>query len=77
MSVPTMSPPEWLRRLRAANELEAKILELGADKVAAFIAETVDGATLGAVPAAPAPAPATIIGNCQLVIPGSGVKAGV
>lgn len=39
--------------VRVADELEAKILELGADKVAAFIAETVVGATLGAVPAAP------------------------
>ncbi len=35
---------------RLAAELEAKILELGADQVAAFIAETVVGATLGAVP---------------------------
>ena len=35
---------------RLASELESKILELGADKVAAFIAETVVGATLGAVP---------------------------
>jgi adenosylmethionine-8-amino-7-oxononanoate aminotransferase len=39
--------------LRMANELEAKILELGRGNVAAFIAETVVGATLGAVPAAP------------------------
>ncbi len=39
--------------LRMANELEAKILELGPDNVAAFIAETVVGATLGAVTAAP------------------------
>jgi adenosylmethionine-8-amino-7-oxononanoate aminotransferase len=39
--------------LRMANELEAKIVELGADKVAAFIAETVVGATLGAVTATP------------------------
>ncbi len=39
--------------LRLANELETKILELGADKVAAFIAETVVGATLGAVAATP------------------------
>ena len=39
--------------LRMANELEAKILELGRDKVAAFIAETVVGATLGAVTATP------------------------
>ncbi len=35
---------------RLAGELESKILELGADQVAAFIAETVVGATLGAVP---------------------------
>ena len=33
-----------------ARELEAKILELGPGKVAAFVAETVVGATLGAVP---------------------------
>lgn len=39
--------------LRMANELEAKILELGRDNVAAFIAETVVGATLGAVTATP------------------------
>lgn len=36
---------------RAANELEEKILELGSDTVAAFIAEPVVGATAGAVPA--------------------------
>lgn len=35
---------------RLANELEQKILELGADQVAAFVAETVVGATAGAVP---------------------------
>ncbi len=35
---------------RAAGELEAKILELGTDTVAAFIAEPVVGATAGAVP---------------------------
>jgi len=39
--------------LRVANELEAKIQELGADTVAAFIAEPVGGATSGAVVAAP------------------------
>jgi adenosylmethionine-8-amino-7-oxononanoate aminotransferase len=39
--------------VRAAAELEAKILELGADNVIAFVAETVAGATLGAVPPAP------------------------
>ena len=38
---------------RMANQLESKILELGAEKVAAFIAEPVVGATMGAV-AAPA-----------------------
>ncbi len=36
---------------RAANFLEEKILELGADEVAAFVAEPVVGATTGAVPA--------------------------
>ena len=36
--------------LRVANELEAEILKLGAGNVAAFIAETVVGATAGAVP---------------------------
>ena len=36
---------------RAAGELETKILELGADTVAAFVAEPVVGATAGAVPA--------------------------
>jgi len=39
--------------LRVAGELEAKILELGPETVCAFVAETVVGATLGAVPAAP------------------------
>jgi adenosylmethionine-8-amino-7-oxononanoate aminotransferase len=38
---------------RMADELEAEIQRLGADKVAAFIAEPVVGATLGAVTAAP------------------------
>lgn len=38
---------------RVADELEAKIIELGAETVIAFIAETVVGATLGAVPAVP------------------------
>jgi adenosylmethionine-8-amino-7-oxononanoate aminotransferase len=37
---------------RAADQLEAKLQELGPDKVLAFIAEPVVGATLGAVPAA-------------------------
>ncbi|MDH5749436.1 MAG: aspartate aminotransferase family protein [Rhodospirillales bacterium] len=36
---------------RVADELETEILNIGPDKVAAFIAETVSGATLGAVPA--------------------------
>jgi len=36
--------------LRAANALEQKILELGRDTVMAFVAETVVGATAGAVP---------------------------
>jgi adenosylmethionine-8-amino-7-oxononanoate aminotransferase len=35
---------------RAAQALEHKILELGSDQVIAFVAETVVGATLGAVP---------------------------
>ena len=39
--------------LRMANELETKIIELGSENVAAFIAETVVGATLGAVTATP------------------------
>jgi hypothetical protein len=38
---------------RVANELEAKILELGPDTVAAFVAETVVGSTLGCVTAVP------------------------
>src|SRR5205814_5370839 len=37
---------------RAADALEAKILELGAEAVMAFVAETVVGATAGAVPPA-------------------------
>jgi len=36
--------------LRIANQLETEILRVGADKVAAFVAETVPGATLGAIP---------------------------
>jgi len=36
---------------RVANQLEAKILDLGESSVAAFIAEPVVGATMGAVPA--------------------------
>ena len=38
--------------LRAADELEAEILRVGPEKVMAFVAEPVVGATLGAVPAA-------------------------
>ncbi len=37
--------------LRVANELEAKILELGAENVIGFMAEPVVGATMGCVPA--------------------------
>ncbi|MFK7993846.1 MAG: aspartate aminotransferase family protein [Granulosicoccus sp.] len=36
--------------LRVANELETQILELGAENVIGFVAETVAGATSGAVP---------------------------
>jgi hypothetical protein len=39
--------------LRVANELEAKIVELGPGNIAAFVAETVVGATAGAVTAVP------------------------
>ena len=38
---------------RAADQLEAAILELGGENVIGFVAETVVGATLGAVPPAP------------------------
>ncbi len=38
---------------RMADQLETEILRLGADNVAGFIAETVGGATLGAVAAVP------------------------
>lgn len=38
---------------RLARELEDKILALGADSVIAFVAETVGGATIGAVPPVP------------------------
>jgi adenosylmethionine-8-amino-7-oxononanoate aminotransferase len=38
---------------RAADELEAEIKRLGSDTVIAFLAETVVGATLGAVPPVP------------------------
>ena len=39
--------------LRVANELEETLLRVGPQRVLAFIAETVVGATLGAVPAVP------------------------
>ncbi|MGY6125867.1 aspartate aminotransferase family protein [Paraburkholderia strydomiana] len=42
------SETEFAQRL--ADELEQKIIELGSDTVAAFVAETVVGATAGAVP---------------------------
>ena len=48
---PDETPEDYGRR--AADELEAKILELGKDSVIAFVAEPVVGATLGAVTAAP------------------------
>jgi adenosylmethionine-8-amino-7-oxononanoate aminotransferase len=38
---------------RLAQEIEAKVAELGGENVLAFVAETVVGATLGAVPAVP------------------------
>ncbi|WP_038495704.1 aspartate aminotransferase family protein [Collimonas arenae] len=42
------SDAQYVQRL--ADELEQKILEIGSDKVATFVAETVVGATAGAVP---------------------------
>src|SRR5437660_11231412 len=42
------TPEAYGRRM--ADELDAKIVDLGAGKVIAFVAETVVGATLGAVP---------------------------
>ena len=42
------TPQDYAERL--ATELEAKIVELGADRVAGFVAETIVGATAGAVP---------------------------
>ncbi len=45
------TPEAYGRRL--AEELEAKIHELGGENVICFVAETVVGATLGAVPAVP------------------------
>lgn len=47
----TESQAEYAQRL--ADELEAKILEVGPQRVAAFTAETVVGSTNGAVPAVP------------------------
>src|SRR5438552_2374513 len=38
---------------RLGAELEAQIARLGGDRVIAFVAETVAGATLGAAPAVP------------------------
>lgn len=46
--LPTESEEQFASRL--ADELEAKILALGPDKVMAFFAETVVGAALGCVP---------------------------
>lgn len=43
------APEDYAARL--AQELEDKIVELGADEVIAFVAEPVVGATMGAVPA--------------------------
>ena len=48
---PNESPEQYSERL--ARELEAKIAELGASNIIAFVAETVVGATMGAVPATP------------------------
>ena len=48
---PDETPEAYGERL--AQELEAKIQELGPKTILAFIAETVVGATLGAVPAVP------------------------
>lgn len=48
---PDETAAEYGRRM--ADELDAKILELGPENVIAFVAETVVGATLGAVEPAP------------------------
>jgi len=48
---PGETPEEY--GLRVANQLDEKIRELGPETVAAFIAEPVVGATMGAVPAVP------------------------
>ena len=45
--------PEQAYSYRVAEELEEKILELGAQNVIGFVAEPVVGATLGAVPPTP------------------------
>jgi adenosylmethionine-8-amino-7-oxononanoate aminotransferase len=45
------SPEQYSERL--ARELDAKIQEIGPERVIAFVAETVVGATLGAVPPTP------------------------
>jgi adenosylmethionine-8-amino-7-oxononanoate aminotransferase len=50
-ALPGESPEDYGRR--AAGLLEAEILRLGPENVMAFIAETVVGATTGAVPPAP------------------------
>ncbi|MGI3168798.1 aspartate aminotransferase family protein [Pseudooceanicola sp. C21-150M6] len=50
-ALPGETPEDYGRR--AADSLEAEILRLGPDTVAAFIAETVVGATTGCVPPAP------------------------
>lgn len=50
-SEPGESPEAYAQRV--ANQLEEKINQLGAERVAAFIAEPVVGATLGAVAAEP------------------------
>lgn len=42
---------EYVHRL--ANQLENEILRVGSENVAAFIAETVSGTTLGCLPAVP------------------------
>lgn len=44
--------------LRLMNQLEDKILEVGPETVAAFVAETISGSSLGCVPAVPGYFPA-------------------
>jgi E3 ubiquitin-protein ligase TRIP12 len=46
-ALPNETPREYSQRL--ADELEAKILEIGSEKVAAFFAEPMVGATTGCV----------------------------